>query len=127
VDCFTDTLLPEDTYINWTLQSPSGDALALAYTGQGSTGHQGLCMIQLQSGDVTCSDTPDIEGYLESGAWSPDSRFFLAMYSPYGPNSDDKTGTRYAIFNAADGTYQDVSYANWDFNLARYWRPALNP
>jgi hypothetical protein len=49
------------------------------------------------------------------------------MYTAYGPGSDDKTGTRYAIFNAVEGTYRDEGYATYEVGLDALWRPAMNP
>jgi hypothetical protein len=127
VDCFTDRVLSADTYSSTILGSPSGDTLAVMYTGQGFDPRDGACFADLQTGAVDCPDSEAIYGFIDTYGWSPDSRFFLVIYTGYGPLSHDKTSARFGIFDTVTGTYRDEGHATYENSLSGLWRPPLNP
>lgn len=124
VDCFTDRVLPADTYSNQLLSSPFGDGLAVMYTGR--EWNDGVCFANLQTGDVTCPDDDAIYGYIDTYGWSPNGRFFLVMYGGTSPQSDDKTNMMFGVFDTLNGTYRDEGHATYENSLTGLWRPPLN-
>lgn len=126
-DCITDRILPENTYKSGIAFSPSGRTLALMYTGQSGTLNEGVCSVQLQSGAITCPDTSTMQGFIDVFSWSPDSRFFLVIYTGEGNFSDDKSGAGFGILDTTTGTYRDEGFVLYDSSLSQQWRPALHP
>lgn len=127
VDCISDRILPADTYYNTSVLSPDGKHLAVMYTGQGNTRNDGVCIANLQSGEVKCPNISLLERKIDTYSWSPDSRFFLIMYNSGGPSSDDKTFTQFSIINAADGSHRDGGDTLYEYDFSQLWRPALAP
>lgn len=116
--------LPARAYYNWMSTAPSGHMLAMVYRFE--RGPDGACIVNLQSGQAVCPDIATTNFSIDTFGWSPDSRFFLAMYGS-GPGGDDKTFMGFSIFDAETGTYRDEGYALYERNIERLWRPTLSP
>jgi hypothetical protein len=127
VDCVSDRVLPENTFVSRESLSPSHHLLAMLYTGLTLEYRDGICPIDLQTGAVVCSNVTDInDGLIDTYGWSPDSRFFIANYG-YGPGSDDKTYSRFGIYDTVTGVYRDEGYAMFENSYDALWRPSLKP
>jgi hypothetical protein len=126
VDCVTDHELPVDAYFSGVSLSPSHDLLALLYTGQHFMPPSGACIIDLQQGTTVCPDTSSVSLIMDTFGWSPDSRFFLTIFS-YGPGSDDKSTANAGIFDVQAGTYRDEGYVVYENTISNLWRPLLEP
>ncbi|HEX2620707.1 MAG TPA: hypothetical protein VHL11_11175, partial [Phototrophicaceae bacterium] len=127
VDCVSDHVLPADTYYDRAAMSPSGHMLAMLYTGQHFERHDGACFIDLQTGKVVCPDSSVTYTFADTYGWSPDSRFFLVIFTSTGVYSDDKTGASAGLYDVEAGTYRDEGSVTFENNVNPLWRPALQP
>lgn len=124
IDCIIADLLPEQSDYRTSIMSPSKELLAVAYTVQGYD--DALCIVDLQTGAVSCPISPeDLQyGLVDVFGWSPNSDYVVVVFTSGGPMSDDKTFAHFGFIDVANGTYRDEGHAMYENRLSELWRPS---
>jgi Tol biopolymer transport system component len=124
LDEINDWTADQSVELVWFHLSPDGQQIAFNYWSDSENSRSGLCLLDLDSGDITCpidNATLGQDVYLRRFTWSPDGRYLALLVDVTSPGSDDLTQAQLATIGI-DGQ----QYRVWGKSLSEaVWRPSL--